>query len=150
MEIAYKPLCPADHADLYRLMESQEYMETALERMGLSREQFRASMHAAGEIHAIWVDGRRAGFRWVELRGRTLHLHGLVLEDAFQGQGIGTSAIATLAQSYQGAADDIELGVHASNQGAIQLYERLGFQTVRRLDDLGFLIMQKTLGRISV
>lgn len=149
MDLAFEPLRAENHTDLYRLMESQEYLGAALERMGMSREQFRASMHATGEIQAIMEDGRLAGFQWVELRGRILHLHGLVLEGSSQGQGIGTRVITALVQSYQGVADAIELGVHCSNPGAIRLYERLGFETVRFLDDLGFYIMQKPLGTVA-
>lgn len=143
MDITYEPLRAEHHADLYRLMESEEYLPATLELMGMSLEQFRATMLRVGSIHAIVVDGQVAGFQWVQLRDRTLHLHGLVLEEALQGRGIGTRVFASLAETYRESADQIELGVHAANRRALQLYQRLGFQTVRVMDELGFLIMQK-------
>lgn len=150
MNLTFRPVLAEDDVHLYRLMDSQDYLSTTLDQMGITREQFRASMHSTGEIHAILADGHLAGFYWIELRGRTLHLHGLVLEGIFQGQGIGTHVIASLARSYHELADAMELGVHSSNHGAIRLYERLGFQTVRFIDNLGFLIMQKPLGPEAV
>lgn len=50
-----------------------------------------------------------------------------------------------LIERFTAKMDKIELGVHQSNSGAIRLYEKMGFQTVRFLDDLGFYIMQKPL-----
>lgn len=147
MEIACEPLRAEDHPDLFRLMESEEYLSETLERMGMSLEQFRATMLKTGSIHTIVVDGEVAGFHWAELRERTLHLHGLVLEEAMQGRGIGTLIFAWLAETYKGAADQIELGVHSGNERAIQLYQRLGFRTVRVMGELGFLIMEKPLDR---
>ena len=41
--------------------------------------------------------------------------------------------------------DKIELGVYQANTGAIRLYEKMGFQITRNLDDLHFYIMQKPL-----
>lgn len=43
------------------------------------------------------------------------------------------------------AMDAIEMGAHDSNMRARPLYEKWGFQTVKRLGGLGFLIMQKPL-----
>lgn len=38
--------------------------------------------------------------------------------------------------------DVIELGVHDSNVRARALYERMGFVTLRRVEELGFAVMQ--------
>jgi ribosomal protein S18 acetylase RimI-like enzyme len=74
-----------------------------------------------------------------------LHLHGIVVARAFQGQGIGSRIIRRLAEEYRGRMDAIELGVHQSNERAKALYERLGFNTVRFLPEVGFFIMQLPL-----
>ena len=63
----------------------------------------------------------------------------------FQGKGIGTQTINLLASKCKGTMTTIDLGVHESNEGAIRLYERNGFNTVKQLNDLRFRIMQKTL-----
>ena len=41
--------------------------------------------------------------------------------------------------------DCIELGVHGSNIRVKKLYERVGYETVKTYDDLGFVVMQKRL-----
>ena len=86
-----------------------------------------------------------AGFYWIEERGKTLHLHGLILKAAFQGKGIGTAVIRMLVESYQGQVKAIELGVHQSNARAKKLYERLGFEVVKYRHDLGYFIMQRPI-----
>jgi ribosomal protein S18 acetylase RimI-like enzyme len=50
-----------------------------------------------------------------------------------------------LGARYRGRVDVIELGVQRDNVRAKALYERLGFQVVKTLEDLGFDIMQKPL-----
>jgi len=50
-----------------------------------------------------------------------------------------------LSSEYDSRMKFIELGVHESNERAIRMYERNGFSTVKRLDDLKFRIMQKPL-----
>ena len=84
-------------------------------------------------------------FYWTELREDTLHLHGLILKPGFRGQGIGTTVLNRLSYDYRGEADRIELGVYQDNTGAIRLYERIGFEITRNLEDLHFYIMQKAL-----
>jgi ribosomal protein S18 acetylase RimI-like enzyme len=96
-------------------------------------------------VHAIYQDADLAGFYWIEERGDTLHLHGLILKSNFQGQRIGTAVLTMLAESYAGKLGKIELGVYQANSGAIQLYEKMGFQITRSLDDLHFYVMHKTL-----
>jgi hypothetical protein len=58
---------------------------------------------------------------------------------------VGSVSVIRLAETGAGKADRIELGVHRANVRAIALYEREGFRTVRVLDDLDFLVMQKQL-----
>jgi ribosomal protein S18 acetylase RimI-like enzyme len=50
-----------------------------------------------------------------------------------------------LAQTYTCKTDKIELGVYQANSGAIRLYENMGYQITRSLDDLHFYIMHKML-----
>ncbi len=95
---------------------------------------------------AVIYDGKQlAGFYWIEERENVLHLHALLLKRQFQGKGIGTQTLNMLVSKYMGTMRTIELGVHESNEGAIRVYERNGFKTVKQLDELKFRIMQKTL-----
>jgi ribosomal protein S18 acetylase RimI-like enzyme len=74
----------------------------------------------------------------------------LILKAKFQGQGIGTSVLTMLAESYASKMNIIELGVYQANSGAIKLYEKMGYKITRSLDNLHFYIMQKSLTSQSV
>lgn len=88
---------------------------------------------------------RQVGFYWVELRQEIAHLHALILQSEFHGQGIGKVCLQNLEEHYRGRAWAIELGVHTSAQAANALYEKAGFVTVRELPELGFVVLQKGL-----
>jgi ribosomal protein S18 acetylase RimI-like enzyme len=113
--------------------------------MQMTWEQVAGLVHTVGQVWGVYQGGNLVGFYWIEECDRILHLHGLVVKSTLQGQGIGTEVLNMLAQRYTGTMGAIELGVHESNTRARALYERLGYRTVRRLDDLGFHITQKPL-----
>jgi ribosomal protein S18 acetylase RimI-like enzyme len=125
--------------------DSQEYLPNAMRVMQMTWDEYAQIFRTRGEVRAIYQDADLAGFYWVEERGDTLHLHGLILKAKFQGQGIGTSVLTMLAESYASKMNIIELGVYQANSGAIKLYEKMGYKITRSLDDLHFYIMQKSL-----
>jgi ribosomal protein S18 acetylase RimI-like enzyme len=143
----YEPVTAAQYDDFLQLLlrEAGDYLPRTLELMGLTLEQAEGLFRRTGQVYAIHEDDALAGYYWIEERGDVLHLHGLVLKGEFQGKGIGTHALAMLAARYRGHMEAIELGVHVSNDRAKRLYERLDFQTVKHLEELGFTIMQLPL-----
>jgi ribosomal protein S18 acetylase RimI-like enzyme len=130
--------------------DSQEYLPNAMRVMQMTWDEYAQIFRTRGEVRAIYQDADLAGFYWVEERGDTLHLHGLILKAKFQGQGIGTSVLTMLAESYASKMNIIELGVYQANSGAIKLYEKMGYKITRSLDNLHFYIMQKSLTSQSV
>jgi ribosomal protein S18 acetylase RimI-like enzyme len=145
-------LAPVEQYDeLFQLMEtdSSDYLQDSLKIMQITRAQFAHLFKTVGEIYAIYQDEHLAGFYWIEERGNTVHLHGLILKPSFQGQGIGTQVLQMLIDHYQGRMNIIELGVHKSNVRARSLYLRLGFVVVDFRDELGYFIMQKNLASKS-
>ena len=146
--LAFTPATAEQHDEFLELTrrETASYLEGTLKLMGATWEQYARWVHTVGRVYAIREDGRVAGFYWIEERDRTLHLHGLILRRDFQRRGIGTRVLEALERDHKGRVTAIELGVHRSNEGAIRLYERAGFRTVKVLDDLGFLILQKAVG----
>src|SRR4030043_1891063 len=125
--------------------DGQEYWADTMRIMQLTWEEYAQIFRKRGEVSAIYQDENLAGFYWIEERVDTLHLHGLILKNEFQGRGIGTAILSILAERYTNKMDKIELGVYQSNTGAIRFYERLGFKITRSLSDLPFYIMQKPL-----
>jgi ribosomal protein S18 acetylase RimI-like enzyme len=145
--LSYEPAQTNAYDELLSLLRDQAsgYLQATLNLMQMTWDQFAHRFRSVGQVYGIYQDGQLAGFYWIEEREDTLHLHGLILKSEFQGQGIGSQVLAMLAASYRSRVKAIELGVHRSNERAIALYERTGFETARTLDDLGFLVMQKPL-----
>jgi len=141
--LEYKPITENQYDELFELLklDTSEYMQPSLETMQMTWDKFAGVFRTVGSIDVIYQDGCRAGFYWIEVRECTLHLHGLILEPAYQGQGIGSEVIRKLADHYRGCVDVMELGVHQSNARAKKLYEHLGFVEVNFLDGLGYSIM---------
>ncbi len=125
--------------------ETAAYLEATLKAMAATWEQYATWFRTVGRVYAVRDGGANAGFCWTEVRGRILHLHGLILKREFQGRGIGGGVLRDLEARYAGRVDAIELGVHSSNAAALRLYERAGYRTVERKEDVGFLILRKDL-----
>ena len=123
-------------------LDAADYLDRTMELMQMTWAQFAQLVKTVGHVFAIYYDSQLVGFYWVEERDRIVHLHGLVIGRDHQSQGIGTQVLTMLAHQYAGTMDAIELGVHESNARARALYERLGYQTIKHLADLGFYILQ--------
>lgn len=147
MKLRYAPARPEDYDALERLMRREaDYLGATLRRINLTWEALARLLRTVGTVHTIFADGARAGFYWVEQRGRVLHLHALVLEDAFRGRGIGRRVLARLVRLHRDDVDVIELGVHLANHRARKLYDAAGFDLAEIREDVGFAILRKRVG----
>ncbi len=137
----------SDYDDLMYLMrkDSSSYMNDTLNKIESSWEKLYAMVQSVGTVYRVIKDEQITGYLWIEERGRVVHIHGLVMKDAYKSKGIATEALTYLEHTYRETKDALELGVHESNIPAKSLYEKLGYETVRRIDQIGFLIMQLNL-----
>ena len=122
--------------------DARDYLDQTIALMGETWEHFVQIAQQVGKVYEVVQDGQSAGYYWIEERGKELHLHGIVVKAEFRGQGIGTAILEKLREDYTGRMEVIELGVHDSNVRARALYERMGFVTLRRVEQLGFAVMQ--------
>ena len=122
--------------------DARDYLDQTIALMGETWEHFVQIAQQVGKVYEVVQDGQSAGYYWIEERGKELHLHGIVVKAEFRGQGIGTAILEKLREDYTGRMEVIELGVHDSNVRARALYERMGFVTSRRVEELGFSVMQ--------
>ena len=145
--LSYKPADIEELDELFELMrcETSEYLKDSLWQIGMTESAFQAKFKAVGEIYLIMVDGRQAGFYWIEKRDDILHLHGIILRCDFQGLGYGRQTMELLEYRHGDGISAIELGVYRFNHRARHLYEQMGYKTVSRLDDVQFDIMRKPL-----
>jgi ribosomal protein S18 acetylase RimI-like enzyme len=138
-----------DYDGFLELMRTEvgEYLGASARILGIPWSEFARLFRERGAVHCIELDGHNAGFFWIELRDRTLHIHALILRPGDRGRGLAGRLLRDLAEEYQGQADEFELGVHESNRRARLLYEKAGFREVRRMPGIGFLILQRPLER---
>jgi ribosomal protein S18 acetylase RimI-like enzyme len=146
-KLRYEPAKARDYDKFLRWTrdETEGYLGPTLELMQMTWPEFETLFRTVGRVYGIYEGGQPAGFYWIEERDAILHLHGLILRVSYRGRGIGTEVLKMLEDRYRGEMDGIELGVHQSNVRALALYERLDYQTVKVLDELGFYVMQKRL-----
>jgi len=72
--------------------------------------------------------GRAIGFVAVEERARSVVIHELVVDPAFQGRGVGTHVLRSVIDDARRLGRRVELQVLHDNDGARRLYERVGFR----------------------
>lgn len=134
---------------LFDLMrdETSDYLKDSLWMIGLTMSAFRSKFKSVGEVVEICHDEEAAGFYWIEQRDDILHLHGLILRREFQGRGLGVMVMDHIERQCGHDVSAIELGVYHDNLAARKLYDRMGYKTVRTLDDVHFDVMRKHLSK---
>ncbi len=123
--------------------ESGEVLERGLGFLGLTPEAFERLVHTQGNVFVLSQAQVEVGYVWLEQRERVLHIHAIVIRRPFQRRGIGTAVLSELENEYRGSVDAIELGVERGNQAARALYEKLGYEVVRHIDEVCFDVLQK-------
>jgi ribosomal protein S18 acetylase RimI-like enzyme len=113
----------------------------------LTAEQFGQFFRKTGLAFRICLDGHPVGLCWVEEVSSTVHLLGLIIQPAYQGQGLGGRTLERLEEIYAGRIEAIELIVHQSNPRAMALYQRSNFEVVNFCAETGFYTMRKTCTR---
>ena len=147
----YLPIREDEYDGLLELMRAEipAYLDTSLRILGLTWEQFGRLFRTRGRVERIECEGREAGFYWIELRDRVLHIHALILHPEFRGRGIATRLLRRFDHDYAARADAFELGVHESNARARKLYERAGFRAFAERRDLGFAVLRRAIPLID-
>lgn len=143
--ISHRPAAPTEMDSLFDLMMAQtgHYLDEALKVLGITVDQFATYFRSVGQVWAIVRDAEVVGFYWIELRAKTLHIHGLVLKSDYQNRGLGTATMKLIEQCRPQSVSYIEVGVHESNARAKAICERLGFTAVRQQMGTGFTTYQK-------
>lgn len=78
----------------------------------------------------IRLEGEPVGRAWLGSDGSTIRLIDVALLPAARGRGIGTTVLAAVLAQATALGLTVSLRVEQGNDGAIRLYERLGFLVV--------------------
>lgn len=125
--------------------QQSAYLHPVLDLIELTWEQFGNYFRSNGTAYRIYRAENLLGLCWVAERLNILDLLGLIIKPEYQGQGVGTQALAWLEEHHPASIQAIELQVHASNPRAKALYERLGYQVIAFSESSCFYTMQKAL-----
>jgi len=118
--------------------DSPELLAIGMDAFDQSREDaedFNRGMYTSDrrEFHTICLDDRIIGMIGVYREETGLLVHGFALRKEFRGRGFGKQALYSLLTKYSGENRDrdILLEVNAENPGALSLYTKMGFRTLR-------------------
>lgn len=75
--------------------------------LGLTREEALRLPLQIGELRQVVEDGEIAGYAWIELRERTLHVHALLLEPELRGAGLATRVLDDLEAEFGDRIDEL-------------------------------------------
>ena len=147
--IEYRTPTPDERARFLDWM--REHMagtvEAVMEFLDITWGGFVELFETVGEVRAVRDGDDLAGFVWIEVRDRDLHVHGIILRPEFRRRGIGAGILEDLEAEFAGKVDAVELGVRMSNEGAIRFYEGHGFRLERSIDEIGFRVYRKAIAR---
>jgi GNAT superfamily N-acetyltransferase len=94
------------------------------------RSRFAANFYPS-DSHIIVACGRDIGQLSVEFRSADVHLNGIYLLPAYQGQGLGGRIIGDVLARAHAGNRPVQLQVIIGNP-ARRLYERLGFRATQK------------------
>jgi ribosomal protein S18 acetylase RimI-like enzyme len=107
------------------------------------KKRFVDKLDSAG-WHVIDVAGEIAGMVSWEDKPSVLRLADIEIHPRFQGKGIGTAIIRSLAEPALAKGKPVTLRVLHANIRARLLYERLGFREFRRIETHVYLRLDPT------
>ena len=95
---------------------------------------FRARTHRMGSYYGVRAEGRliAMGGERLSLNGCP-EISGICTHPSHRGKGLAASLIWHLAREHRGTGRVSWLQVAVENRRAIELYERLGFRTIRQI-----------------
>jgi ribosomal protein S18 acetylase RimI-like enzyme len=141
MSVTRRPIGDQDMDFLLHLYASTREEELSVvdwtpeQKMAFLRQQFTAQHshyqehYAGAAFELLLVDGRPAGRLYVARWTKTLRIVDIALMPEFRGRGIGTALVTELFAEADASGRSVSIHVE-SNNPALRLYERLGFQDV--------------------
>ena len=139
MTVTLRLESPQDEPFIRRLI-----LETVAEELGASAwpEPMRSHLlgvqytarrhmdHPEAVSHVIQAEGVDAGWTLVNTMPHEVRLIEIMIAPELRGRGIATAVIDEILTTAASAGKPVRLNVNVMNQGAIRLYERLGFRKI--------------------
>ena len=135
-----RKIVPEDFLECCTMMD--EFYHTDGVLAPIPMEQIQKNVRAAlegspySELYLFVCDDQPAGYGQISLTysgeagGLCVLLEEIYVRPEFQGRGIGTKYLEFVKQEYRDRAARFRLEACPSNQKAIRLYEKMGFETL--------------------
>jgi ribosomal protein S18 acetylase RimI-like enzyme len=101
-------------------------------------ETIERTLRAGGRLLVLESDGVVVGTSWMTVDGRRSYLHHFGILPSHQGRGLARILLDATLTAAQEIGLQIKLEVHRTNQAAIHLYRRAGFEYLGDYD--GYII----------
>ena len=111
--------------------------------------------HPAREVYVALVEGELVGFTILQTQGTFVgYIQTVAVRAKWRGKGIGSKMIKAAEDRIFGEFPNSFITVSSFNQGAQELYQRLGYEVVGELKDFiirghSELLMRKTIGPLA-
>ena len=73
-------------------------------------------------------EGKITGTSWLTFDGRRLHMHHFGIAPAFQGRGLSAELLRESLRLVKEKGYQVKLEVHRTNEAAVRLYRKAGFE----------------------
>jgi len=73
-------------------------------------------------------EGKVTGTSWLTFDGRRLHMHHFGIAPAFQGRGLSAELLRESLRLVKEKGYQVKLEVHRTNEAAVRLYRKAGFE----------------------
>lgn len=143
MEITYQPIAQEDVEKIFALLKALILKYENLEQIDTEkvfpwcRKKIETS---ADSYRKIMADGHHAGYFAVHEENGDLELDDFYIFPQFQGKGIGTKVLGQLMERAERESKGLFLYVFIKNEGAVRLYERLGFGVAENIHDSRYIM----------
>ena len=125
-------LAPLRRRDIARCVEIEKELFSADDPW--SARAFRSELDSGGYYLGAYDNEVLVGYAGLAVAGRTgdfeAGLHTIGVDEAHQGQGIGTALLRALLTRADELNAPVFLEVRTDNEGAVALYERHGFTRI--------------------
>ncbi|PLX15200.1 MAG: hypothetical protein C0597_09085 [Marinilabiliales bacterium] len=99
-------------------------------RRGDNDQIIKQSIKLGGKL-IVLIDTKHnelIGSSWITFDGRRFHLHHIAVKPSYQDQGFGKLLTIESVKFAKKKGYQIKLEVHQSNQKALEIYKKIGFQ----------------------
>lgn len=132
-QATYQPAQQEDISTIFALSKSliEQYETAEIDLDRVMRWMHRKITQSIGEYQRVMVDGQVAGyFHFHQDEGR-MELDDLYILPLYQNQGLGTAVVTHCCAATE---LPVYLYVFIRNEGAVRLYQRMGFRVVETLE----------------